>query len=176
MPGAPASAPESAPERGADRRRSVRRKRRRWPLVVLGVVVALVVALAAAFSVWRWALCDDAGDFTGTWYMAGSEVPLQIEDGSIRLADDVAYAYQLDASGKTLSFTFGNLSGEARYRFSLDRQQLAIQDGGQPDALLDDAGWTIGALVKMAQGESASPAFADGETLLLTREPAAAAS
>ena len=55
---------------------------------------------------------------------------------------------------ETLSFTFGTYSGKGRYRFSLDRQTLVIQDGDFSwfSTLTDDAVWTFQALVAAVQG------------------------
>lgn len=94
------------------------------------------------------------------WYIAGTDTPIVITEDRIQLNDEVSYRYALNTDSKTLAFTFGRLQGEGRYRFSLDRQQLAIVDGafGWWDTLGDDAGWTLGALVAAAQGKVANPA------------------
>ena len=58
-----------------------------------------------------------------------------------------------------LSLSFGNVEGEARYRFSLDRQTLALRDGETTwgNSLSEDISWTIAALGRAIQGEQASP-------------------
>lgn len=119
-----------------------------------------MVASVAAFSLFRWVFPADAQDFQGTWYIAGTDTPIVITEDRIQLNDEVSYRYVLNTDSKTLAFTFGRLQGEGRYRFSLDRQQLAIVDGtfGWRDTLGDDAGWTLGALVASAQGKVANPA------------------
>lgn len=141
--------------------------------VVFGVLVVALVAVIGGFSCFRWLLNDDASDFQGTWYVAGTDAPISISADAIALNGEVSYGYTLDASTKTVAFTFSDLSGAGHYRFSLDRQYLAIMDGsfGWWDTLSDDFGWTANALILSAQGQQASPAGAENVTLL-SRTPA----
>ncbi len=141
--------------------------------VVFGVLVVALVAVVGGFSCFRWLLNDDASDFQGTWYVAGTDTPISISADAIALNGEVSYGYTLDASAKTVAFTFSDLSGAGHYRFSLDRQYLAIMDGsfGWWDTLSDDFGWTANALILSAQGQQASPAGAENVTLL-SRTPA----
>ncbi len=138
------------------------------PFVALGFAFALAVALIAGFAGHRWGLYDDALDFQGTWYIAGTDVPIEITADTIVLNDEVSYRYELDESAKTIVFTFSYLEGEGHYRFSLDRSQLAIMDGvyGWWDTLGEDLAWMPGALVGAIEGQSVSPAGAGGVTLL----------
>lgn len=167
---------------GSDRpSRTDRSKRERKPLtpagialrVVFGALVVALVAVIGGFSCFRWLLNDDASDFQGTWYVAGTDTPISISADAIALNGEVSYGYTLDASAKTVAFTFSDLSGAGHYRFSLDRQYLAIMDGsfGWWDTLSDDFGWTANALILSAQGQQASPAGAENVTLL-SRTPA----
>lgn len=184
--GRPARSPRadgsSANAANADRpSRTDRSKRERKPLtpagialrVVFGVLVVALVAVIGGFSCFRWLLNDDASDFQGTWYVAGTDTPISISADAIALNGEVSYGYTLDASTKTVAFTFSDLSGAGHYRFSLDRQYLAIMDGsfGWWDTLSDDFGWTANALILSAQGQQASPAGAENVTLL-SRTPA----
>lgn len=184
--GRPARSPRadgsSADAANADRpSRTDRSKRERKPLtpagialrVVFGVLVVALVAVIGGFSCFRWLLNDDASDFQGTWYVAGTDTPISISADAIALNGEVSYGYTLDASTKTVAFTFSDLSGAGHYRFSLDRQYLAIMDGsfGWWDTLSDDFGWTANALILSAQGQQASPAGAENVTLL-SRTPA----
>lgn len=184
--GRPARSPRadgsSADAADADRpSRTDRSKRERKPLtpagialrVVFGVLVVALVAVIGGFSCFRWLLNDDASDFQGTWYVAGTDTPISISADAIALNGEVSYGYTLDASTKTVAFTFSDLSGAGHYRFSLDRQYLAIMDGsfGWWDTLSDDFGWTANALILSAQGQQASPAGAENVTLL-SRTPA----
>lgn len=182
--GRPARSPraDAANAANADRpSRTDRSKRERKPLtpagialrVVFGVLVVALVAVIGGFSCFRWLLNDDASDFQGTWYVAGTDTPISISADAIALNGEVSYGYTLDASTKTVAFTFSDLSGAGHYRFSLDRQYLAIMDGsfGWWDTLSDDFGWTANALILSAQGQQASPAGAENVTLL-SRTPA----
>lgn len=181
-PRADGSSADAANAANADRpSRTDRSKRERKPLtpvgialrVVFGVLVVALVAVIGGFSCFRWLLNDDASDFQGTWYVAGTDTPISISADAIALNGEVSYGYTLDASTKTVAFTFSDLSGAGHYRFSLDRQYLAIMDGsfGWWDTLSDDFGWTANALILSAQGQQASPAGAENVTLL-SRTPA----
>lgn len=150
----------------------VRAARRGKVLVAFGVsVLVVVVALAAVlggFSFYRWFSADDAADFQGSWYIAGTDTPITITEQGIVLTAEVTFRYELDSASKTIVFTSGGLRGEGHYRFSIDRQQLAVMEGSSTwwDTLRDDFGWTLSALVALAQGEDASPASGSDVTLL----------
>lgn len=154
-------------------RSSSAKKRRKWPFVVAGAVVLVVVAVVVAFSCWRWTFANDAQDIQGTWYIAGTQKTVDVTADGIKLADDVTYSYTIDEGAKTLSLSFGNMEGEARYRFSLDRQTLALRDGETTwgNSLSEDISWTIAALGRAIQGEQASPELSGDSTMVLTRTP-----
>lgn len=163
----------SSRDRGGAPRSSSAKKRRKWPFVVVGAVVLVVVAIVAAFSCWRWTFANDAQDIQGTWYIAGTQKTVEVTADGIKLADDVTYSYTIDEGAKTLSLSFGNMEGEARYRFSLDRQTLALRDGETTwgNSLSEDISWTIAALGRAIQGEQASPELSGDSTMVLTRTP-----
>ena len=154
-------------------RPSSAKKRRKWPFVVAGAVVLVVVAVVVAFSCWRWTFANDAQDIQGTWYIAGTQKTVDVTADGIKLADDVTSSYTIDEGAKTLSLSFGNMEGEARYRFSLDRQTLALRDGETTwgNSLSEDISWTIAALGRAIQGEQASPELSGDSTMVLTRTP-----
>ena len=154
-------------------RPSSAKKRRKWPFVVAGAVVLGVVAVVVTFSCWRWTFANDAQDIQGTWYIAGTQKTVDVAADGIKLADDVTYSYTIDEGAKTLSLSFGNMEGEARYRFSLDRQTLALRDGETTwgNSLSEDISWTIAALGRAIQGEQASPELSGDSTMVLTRTP-----
>lgn len=143
--------------------------------VVAAVLAALLVVSVGGFSWYRWLAGDDALDIQGTWYIAGTDTPIVITEEQIVLNEEVSYGYVLDESAKTIEFTFSYLEGAGHYRFSLDRQMLAIMDGefGWWDTLGDDLAWLPGALADALGGATASPAGSGGVTLL-SRDPASA--
>ena len=136
-------------------------------------MVLVVVAVVIAFSCWRWTFANDAQDIQGTWYIAGTQKTVDITSDGIKLSDDVTYSYTIDEGAKTLSLSFGNMEGEARYRFSLDKQTLALRDGKTTwgNSLSEDISWTIAALGRAIQGEQASPELSGDSTMVLTRTP-----
>ena len=116
--------------KGREGRSSAPSRKRRHPVrvavvSVVIVVVLLVGAAAGGFAWLRWFSEDDAADFAGTWYLAGTATPITITEDRIQLTDDVSYRYALNDQDKTFELSFGNLKGGGRYRFSLDRNQLA---------------------------------------------------
>ena len=136
-------------------------------------MVLVVVAIIVAFSCWRWTFANDAQDIQGTWYIAGTQKTVEVTADGIKLSGDVTYSYTIDEGAKTLSLSFGNMEGEARYRFSLDRQTLALRDGETTwgNSLSEDISWTIAALGRAIQGEQASPELSGDSTMVLTRTP-----
>ena len=163
----------SSRDRGGAPRPSSAKKRRKWPSVVVGAVVLVVVAVVVAFSCWRWTFANDAQDIQGTWCIAGTQKTVEVTADGIKLSGDVTYSYTIDEGAKTLSLSFGNMEGEARYRFSLDRQTLALRDGETTwgNSLSEDISWTIAALGRAIQGEQASPELSGDSTMVLTRAP-----
>lgn len=160
---------EAAPSReGAPRKHAG--GRRRWPwCVALGVLAALLVA-AAGFSWDRWLRYDDARELQGEWQVDGTTRVIVIDGASIKLTDDVAYAYTIDPAAKTIEFTFGNMEGSGRYRFSADRSQLVVTEGSSYSALstlFEDVGWMWDGLVRFVQGQApAQPEAGEGITVL----------
>lgn len=138
----------------ADKRAQMSAGRRAFRIVRTLVIVLAVLAVvaggaaAAGISYHRWQAYDDALDIQGTWYVSGTDTPIEVTADTIVLADDVAYKYKLDPSSKTITFSFGNLKGEGHYRFSLDRQYLVIFDGSYTweESLSTDVAWLIQAL------------------------------
>ncbi len=164
--------------RGRGGRSSAPSRKRRHPVrvavvSVVIVVVLLVGAAAGGFAWLRWFSEDDAADFAGTWYLAGTATPITITEDRIQLTDDVSYRYALNDQDKTFELSFGNLKGGGRYRFSLDRNQLALVDGdfSAADTLGDDIAWTLRALTESAQGRVLAPEEEAKGVTLLSRTP-----
>lgn len=141
--------------------------------VALGVAFAVVLAGLVAFAVYHWAWGDDARDMQGTWYVNGTEAAIVIGESEIALTDEVSYAYEVDSFSKTIDLSFGSLSGGGRYRFSLDRGELAIIDGEYTwaDSFTSDLAWMLGALLDVVQGRESLPAEGDRVTLLSRELP-----
>lgn len=143
--------------------------------MTLCVVCALLIAGLAAFAAYHWAWGDDAQDIQGTWYVNGTPATISIGENEIVLTDEVSYGYELDSFSKTIDLHFGKLSGGGRYRFSLDRGELAIVDGGYgwTSSFASDLAWIFGALLGAVRGEEVSPAEGDQVTLLSRELPGA---
>ena len=122
-------------ERGKRRRERAEAKprKKRWPLVVAGSVLLVVLLIVGGFSWDRWLRYDDAAEFQGEWQTHGTTAVVVIDGETIKLTEDVSWSYKLDTDAKTISYTFGNMEGSGRYRFSLDRSQLVISDGSVGD-------------------------------------------
>ncbi len=147
-----------------DHRRKIER---RIALAILGLILIALAVLCVMFGIHRWGTYSDEADIQGTWYVEGTDQPIVITADKIELTDGVAYSYKLDPDSKTITFKFGNMTGEGRYRFSLDRQQLSIMDGeyGYWDTLTDDAAWTIQAIIRDLQGLSMLNPGIEGNTI-----------
>lgn len=141
-----------------------------WPVVAVLVAVAMVVIMVGSFSWGRWLRYDDAADFQGAWYANGTTSLVTVDGQEIHLTSDVAYGYTLDTGAKTITFTFGDLQGQGRYRFSADRSELVITDGDGFSFwgnLFSDIGWQFGQLITGLQGkEVPREEVVDGVTVL----------
>lgn len=141
-----------------------------WPVVAVLVAIAVVVVAVGSFSWGRWLRYDDAADFQGAWYANGTTSLVTVDGQEIHLTSDVAYGYTLDTGAKTITFTFGDLQGQGRYRFSADRSELVITDGDGFSFwgnLFSDIGWQFGQLITGLQGKEAPREEAvDGVTVL----------
>lgn len=141
-----------------------------WPVVAVLVAIAVVVVTVGSFSWGRWLRYDDAADFQGAWYANGTTSLVTVDDQEIHLTSDVAYGYTLDTGAKTITFTFGDLQGQGRYRFSADRSELVITDGDRFSFwgnLFSDIGWQFGQLITGLQGkEVPREEVVDGVTVL----------
>ena len=127
-----------------------------WPVVAVLVAIAVVVVTVGSFSWGRWLRYDDAADFQGAWYANGTTSLVTVDGQEIHLTSDVAYGYTLDTGAKTITFTFGDLQGQGRYRFSADRSELVITDGDGFSFwgnLFSDIGWQFGQLITGLQGK-----------------------
>ena len=97
-------------------------------IALIAVLVILCIYLLG-FSWNQWMRGDDETDIQGVWQIAGTESTVTITKDYIQITPDVKYPYTIDTAGKTITFSFADLSGVGRYRFSLDRDQLAIIEG-----------------------------------------------
>ena len=141
-----------------------------WPVVAVLVAIAVVVVTVGSFSWGRWLRYDDVADFQGAWYANGTTSLVTVDGQEIHLTSDVAYGYTLDTGAKTITFTFGDLQGQGRYRFSADRSELVITDGDGFSFwgnLFSDIGWQFGQLITGLQGKEVPREEAvDGVTVL----------
>lgn len=160
-------------EEAGDRRKKAKSAtsfKLRWPAVVALSLLTVLVLVVSVFSWDRWLRYDDAAEFQGEWQTPGSTAVVVIDGQTIKLTPDVSYDYSLDTGAKTISFTFGNMQGEGRYRFSLDRSQLVIIDGSKYtwfSTLFDDIGWMLDQALRSLQGQPAEdPASGENVTVL----------
>jgi hypothetical protein len=173
--GAAATENTSAPTR-----RSVRaqqnKPRRLWPKVLVLSMVGVLVLVIALFSWLRWFGVDDAKDMQGTWYASSLGVAVEIDGSTIKITEDVAYSYTLDATAKTFALSFGEYAGGGHYWFSPDRQTLVFIDGkgGGVNEFFEDISWSWEAWLAGVQSRGyAVPA--DENAVVLTREGATVA-
>lgn len=169
---------------GADRRRpSSKRKteasKRKKSLAgriaggVIGALAVVIIVCFAFFSWGRWFASDDRADLEGTWYVVGTTTPITITSDAIVLSEDASYAYTVDPFAKSLSYTFGNLSGSGRYRFSQDRQTLAIIEGGAVswfDTLCEDLARSVENAWRQLVGQDPLPLAGEQGAVVITKK------
>lgn len=152
-------------KRKAQRQHKVRLIRR----TIIAIILVILIGIIVGFWLLRWGLHDDATSIQGKWRVQGTDTVIEINDEEIVLTDEVAYDYVLNPEAKTLTFKFGALTGDGRYRFSLDHNMLAIDDG-EFDAmgtLMTDIPWTVDALSqKLLANHEKSPSLENGNMVL----------
>ncbi len=138
---------------------------------VLALLCLVLVCISALFCWHRWLRYDDLADFQGEWSVEGTSGTISIDAEFIYLTSSDEFSYELDTGAKTLGISFGNLEGNARYRFSLDRTQLVIQDGSYDffTSLFDDITWTFASLFSLLTGQEAPALAFDENSQVLTR-------
>lgn len=136
-----------AVQRARGARVSSAQKARRSSIAVTVVVSILVVLmLLAAGGMWdRWLRFNDAADLQGSWTQRGGSAQIDITAEVMKLEPEVSYAYVADQGAKTLTVSFGNQTGKARYRFSPDHSKVAVIDGefSFAQTLKDDIGYRV---------------------------------
>ncbi len=167
---------EESRERPAKRRLPFAFTPLKMTLAIVGLICAVLIILSAMFCWNRWWRYDDAADFKGLWFVAGTDVPVVIDETTIELTDDVSYTYAIDAGAKTISFDFGNMKGSGRYYFSDDRRELVVIDGEGYTAsstLTEDVGRAFSELWARASGKGPEAPSGEGVSVF-ERQPAEA--
>lgn len=139
-----------------------------WKIVLAIIVfIAVVVgSLAVYASLSRWVLVDDAKDIKGSWHLSAEPVSVVISDTEIDLAGKATYTYTMDTQAKVITETLGNMEGSSRYRFSEDRNSIAVFDDNSTDWLgnaMVDLRWYVGCLFSSVFG-GATPDLLGGES------------
>lgn len=123
--------------------------------VVAIVIMSIAVLLLCIASAMRWLIPQDGADIQGAWTMNDAKNSVVIANGQIDLAGEAQYDYSLDSTAKTIDVGFFTQEGRAHYRFSPDRQSLAIiecDDYGWMSTLMNDLAWQWDDLVANLQG------------------------
>ncbi len=159
-------------EASVDERKKRFRKERHARAIkrtIIVVVLALIIGTIGGFCTIHWFAYNDAESIQGTWCIEDTDTVFTITDTTITLTEGVAYEYVIDPEGKMIAFTFGGLEGYARYRFSLDHNELCVQDGSYDwvGTLFADIPWTFEAAVQyLTGGGQKSPSFGNGSMVL----------
>ncbi len=150
---------------------------RRWVGRILRTLTTLVVVTIvvsfAAFAWDRWFRYDDVSDFVGVWSVEGENYSITITESDIDLADNAVFSYTLDPFSKTITYTLGSLEGSGRYRFSIDRTQLVLVDGGDESwftTLSDDMAYALQCLWAYFQGAEVPKLATGDDAIILIRE------
>lgn len=157
-------------------RKPVRKKRSVWGKVIAAVLLVIVVALAAVTvyaSMTRWVLVDDAADIKGSWHLSGEPVSVTITDDEMDLAGKATYQYTINTQSKIISETLGNMQGTARYRFSEDRNSVALVDGGSDDwwgNAMIDLKWYADCLISKITGGKEPDLLGGDSGIIIYRE------
>lgn len=138
------------------KRASVKKRKKLSKAAIIALVIASIfVLLLCVGAVMRWLVPQDGSDIQGSWTMNDAKNSVVIADGQIDLAGEARYDYALDTVAKTIDVEFFTKEGRAHYRFSSDRQGLAIiecSDYGWFATLTSDLAWQWDDLVANLQG------------------------
>ncbi len=67
-----------------------------------------------------------------------------VTDTQMDLGKNAVLEYTIDSGAKVINYTIGDMSGSTHYRFSADRNQLALVENCNTDpisTILSDLGW-----------------------------------
>lgn len=154
------------PKKAKRKRMSKKRKRNLWLGAACAVIVLCLVGSCAIISWERWFRFDDAQDIQDSWVDAKTNVAVTIDAENINLPENVSYAYTLDTGGKSITFSFAQLQGEAMYLFSADRNVLYIVEGEKRNIITD--------VLQMLNIEELPDYFGNEQATILVRESSSA--
>ena len=101
--------------------------------------------IVAVFGIWnRWFRYDDKSQLISNWQISGSNTIIVIDGKKIHLDKDAVLEYEVDDFAKLINYKIGDKSGTSHYRFSWDRNQLALIENCGNDAIstiCSDFGW-----------------------------------
>lgn len=125
-----------------------KQKKERKPFFVLKICIAIFVIfliIASVFGIWnRWFRYDDEADLISNWQINGTNAIVVIDKKNITLNENTVMNYTVDTGAKVINYTIGDMNGQSHYRFSWDRNQLALCENTSCDpisTLLSDLGW-----------------------------------
>lgn len=112
--------------------------------IVLGLFVFAFLVLCI-FGIWnRWFRYDDQELMMSKWQINGSTQVVTIDKKNIDLGPNACMEYTLDTGAKVINYKIGDKTGQSHYRFSWDKNQLAIIENTNCDpisTLFSDIGW-----------------------------------
>ena len=108
-------------------------------------LIAILFVVAAAFGIWnRWFRYDDKLQLISNWQVSGTNTIVVIDGKTINLGPNAVLNYTVDEGSKIINYTIGEMKGSSHYRFSWDRNQLALIENCGTDpfsTILSDLGW-----------------------------------
>ena len=122
-------------------------KPKKFSFFLKGLLVILLIAFVgiAIFGIWnRWFRYDDEAQLISNWQINGSNAVVVIDKENIILSKDAVLKYTVDTGAKVINYTIGDMSGQSHYRFSWDRNQLALCENVACDpisTMFSDIGW-----------------------------------
>lgn len=114
-------------------------------LKIIGITLLVIFMGILIFGIWnRWFRYDDNAQIISNWQISGTDKVVVIDGKQIILDANAVLKYTVDSGSKVINYTIGDMSGQSHYRFSWDRNQLALIEGGGMDSLstmFDDLCW-----------------------------------
>lgn len=108
-------------------------------------IIVIFLLCAAVFGTWnRWFRYNDEEQLISNWQINGSNSVVVIDKKTITLNPNAILTYTIDTGAKVINYQIGDMNGQSHYRFSWDRNQLALCENTSCDpisTIVSDLGW-----------------------------------
>lgn len=122
------------------------------------LIACLIAASCALVCLFSLSACGsgDENNLVGEWRVQNTDVTVVYTGSQFKVVGN-AFDYTLDPGTKTITYKSGDATGNAKYSFSSDNQQLTLEES-------DGAGGTITTVFDKVSGNGNAEPSAGGVT------------